>query len=327
MSAPAQTPISNRGFDAQILGTVPYYNPLYLNGVIASVDSVRMKYTYSKSSYDFEKNERNDTMDALLCELNSDRLFMEGLFDIHHMQSNFRIGNYAHTMMYDLSDGNSFAVMVGRYSCESSDKQIAAEAVIDFNPNKIEPRAWKQITGILSSRAQSATVQRFDLALDFPVQRSMLQLVQRPGSTYSKFVSEKGAITEYTGKRSHHAAVKLYDKSADLGLDTPLTRLEITISKDKYKTVRSLIPMIQSCAPLELSLCLNELPFEVQAVIIHPDLYERLKGSTSHNTWAKYKKLIQNYDGTMFTIPEDQLDQIDRYVREYVATLPTVHMQ
>lgn len=327
MSAPAKTPISNRGFDAQILGTVSYYNPLFLNGLTASVDSVRMKYTYSKSSYDFEKNERINVLDDLLCQLNSDRLFMEGLFDIHHMQSNYRIGNYAHTMTYDLSDGNSFAVMVGRYSYESSDKQIAAEAVIDFNPNKIDPRVWKQITGILSSRAHSVTVQRFDLALDFPVQRGMLQLVQRPGSTYSRFVSEEGAITEYTGKRSHHAAVKLYDKSAELGLDTPLTRLEITISKDKYKTVRSLIPTIQSCAPLELSLCLNDLPFEVQAVIIHPDLYERLKASASRNTWAKYKKLIQDYDGTMFTIPDDQLDQIDRYIREYIATLPMSHMQ
>lgn len=285
-----------------------------------------MKCTYRRKTYDHERSESIDTIDALLRELTSTGLFMEHLFDIHYMQSNFRIGNYAHTVVYNLADGNSFAVMVGRYSYDSGDKQTACEAVIDFNPNKVDSRAWKRVLGILASKADSVTVHRFDLAMDFPILRDALQLVQRPGSTYSKYVGTDGAITEYSGNRSQHSAVKLYDKAKELGSDTPMTRLEITISRQKFKSVRQLIPSIQSLAPLELSLILDDLPFEVQAVIIHPDLYERLKASTSRNTWAKYKKLIQGYGGTMFTIPADQLDQIDKYVREYIATLPNAHM-
>lgn len=326
MKTDPQTPNSNRGFDAQKLCTCPYYRPLRLSGLTASIDSVRMKYSYSRKSYDQERSESVNTIDAVLRDLTSTGLYMERLFDIHHMQSNFRIGNYAHTVVYDLADGNSFAVMVGRYSYDSGDKQMACEAVVDFNPNKVTPRAWKRVLGILASRANSVTVHRFDLAMDFPVLRDTLQLVQRPGSTYSKYVGTDGAITEYNGNRSQHSAVKLYDKAKELDLDAPMTRLEITISREKFKNVHQLIPSIQSLAPLELSLCLDELPFEVQAVIIHPDLYERLRASTSRNTWAKYKKLIQSYGGAMFTIPEDQLDQIDKYVREYIAILPNAHM-
>ena len=321
-----KTPNSNRGFDAQNLCTCPYYRPLRLSGLTASVDSVRMKYSYSRKSYDHERSESMDTMDQLLRDLTSIPLFMEHLFDIQHMQSNFRIGNYAHTIVYDLPDGNSFAVMIGRYSYDSGDKQMACEAVLDFNPNKVNSAAFKRIMGILAARATSVTVHRFDLAIDFPILRDTVQLVQRPGSTYSKYVGADGAVTEYNGNRSQHSAVKLYDKAKELGMETPMTRLEITISREKFKTVHQLIPDIQSCAPLELSLCLDDLPFEVQAVIIHPDLYDRLKASTSRNTWAKYKKLIQGYGGTMFTIPDDQLDQIDKYVRDYIATLPNAHM-
>ena len=42
------TPYSNRGFNAQFLSIVPYSNPLLLDGVIASVDSLRIKFTYLK---------------------------------------------------------------------------------------------------------------------------------------------------------------------------------------------------------------------------------------------------------------------------------------
>ena len=38
------TPYSNRGFNAQFLSIVPYSNPLLLDGVIASIDSLRIKF-------------------------------------------------------------------------------------------------------------------------------------------------------------------------------------------------------------------------------------------------------------------------------------------
>ena len=222
-------------------------------------------------------------------------------------------------------------MLIGRYDYKESKNQIAAEAVIDFNPNKVPAKAWQRITGILAARAISAHVVRFDLALDFPIQRSILQLVQRPGSQYHLLSDEEYTQTEYTGKRSHHAAVKLYDKAAELQLPTPCTRLEITIERSRFKTLQQLMPDIISLAPLELSLAFDDLPPIVQAIIIHPDLYERMHRKYSRNAWAKYQSLLEGYkpgdSGFFFALPDDQIVQIERYVRTYIAKLPTAHAQ
>lgn len=331
MSTTAQTPISNRGLPAQFLCTPPYYKPLHLNGVTASIDNVRMKFVYSKTAYNFVTQEHIDTIAGLLQELTSVCLFMEGAFDIQCTSSNFKVGNFAHTIKYKLADGRSFAVMVGRYDYRESTRQIAAEAVIDFNPNKIPAKAWMRISGIMAANAIDIKVQRFDLALDFPIIRNNLELVQRPGSDYSCLIDKNHVMTEYTGERSHHAAVKLYDKAAELQLPTPCTRLEITIDRSKFKTLQQMMPDIISHAPLELSLCFDELPPIVQAIILHPDLYHRMIRTVSRNTWSKYKGLLEGYktqdNGFFFTLPDAQIMEIERYVRSYIAELPTAHLQ
>ena len=126
-------------------------------------------------------------------------------------------------------------------------------------------------------------------------------------------------------------SVKLYDKGAELQLPTPCTRLEITIERSKFKTLQQLMPDIISLAPLELSLAFDDLPPIVQAIIIHPDLYERMHRKYSRNAWSKYKTLLEGYkpgdSGFFFTLPEDQIVQIERYVRTYIAELPTAHAQ
>ena len=331
MSATTQTPISNRGLPAQFLCAPLYHNPLHLTGVTASIDNVRMKYIYTRSAFDFVANKRIDTIEALLNDLTSVTLFMEGNLDQQYTQSNFKVGNYAHTIKYQLVDGRSFAVLIGRFDYKESNKQVAAEAVIDFNPNKVPAKAWQRITGILAARAIKTQVLRFDLALDFPIQRNTLKLVQRPGSDYRCLVDKYHVMTEYTGERSHHAAVKLYDKAAELQLPTPCTRLEMTIERSKFKTLQQLMPDIISLAPLELSLVFDELPPIVQAIIIHPDLYDRMRRSVSRNTWAKYKGILECFktcdSGFFFTLPDDQIVRIDHYVRTYIAELPKAHAQ
>lgn len=293
-----------------------------LDGVIASIDALRVKYTYSKSGYDFEKRERFDTLNTMLYSLTSEQLFCEGLFDIRvSPECGFRIGNYMRTITYTLSDGSSFAVLVGRYSYNIDVKMIEPEIIMDFNPNKVSPTAWQRISGILRVGARKVSVQRFDLAMDFPVVRNQLQLEQRPGSGYQKFVAKNGAITEYTGDRSHHAAIKLYDKGADLGIDLICSRLEITIEPSKFKGLKSLFPTIASKAPVELSIGFSGLPFEVKAVILHPDLYPVLKASVSRNTWQKHKQSIAGYGQTFFTLNDFQLSKIDSYVRTYLVNL------
>lgn len=321
-----QTPISNRGFDAQFLGMVPRFNPLILDGVVASIDSVRLKFVYHKSAYDFEAQQRFDTINRLLCLLDNPALYSEGLFDIETSpERSFKIGNYSRTITYSHPEGWSFAVLIGRYCYDSSVKKLAPEAVIDFNPNKVPMRAWNRIVSILRCNSIETTVQRFDLAMDFPVARAGLSLQEREGTRYQKIVED--GITEYLGMRSHHAAVKLYDKSVEIGMEAPCTRLEITIDPKKFKGLSDLYPTILTTTPLDLSLDFTSLPFQVQAVLIHPDLYPILKASVSRNTWPKYDRMIREYSlrhgPVVLALNTDQMSEIDRYIGQYITSLIT----
>lgn len=326
MKRQPQTPNSNRGFNAQFLCMIPRNDALELDGVVASIDNVRIKYTYSKSGYDYEQRDRFDTLTRLLTALTSESLWLEGLFDIQcSREAGFKIGNYMRTISYELPDGNSFAVLVGRYSYNASVKLVEPEIIMDFNPNKIPPEIWQRITWLLAPTACKISVQRFDLAIDLPVCRDQLQLQQRPGSGFQQFISKDGAVTEYTGERSHHAAVKLYDKAADLGLDDLVcTRCEITIDPAKFKGVAQLFPAILSHAPVELSMDFDALPYEVKSVILCPQLAPVLKASVGRNTWAKYRKMIESYGQTYFTLTDDQNARIDRYVRDQLARFISV---
>ena len=53
--------------------------------------------------------------------------------------------------------------------------------------------------------------------------------------------------------------------------------------------------------------------------------------SVSRNTWTKYKSILESFktcdSGFFFTLPDDQIVQIERYVRTYIAELPTAHAQ
>lgn len=325
MSKNGSTPNSNRGFDAQN-SSITYYNPLSLPDMTASIDGVRIKYTYRKSIYNHEQHEASDILITLLNQLTSESLYCEFPMDVRHKEINFRIGCYAHTLVYSLPDGTSFAVLIGRYTYETLEKGIASEAVIDFNPNKTMGRGLKRILGILASIASTVVVQRFDLAMDFPIQRDTLSLVRRGGSGYQKFIDNNGMVTEYTGMRSHHSAIKLYDKGAEVGLTYPLTRLEITIDWAKFCSVIPLMPTILSSAPLEFNLGFNDLPFPVKAVLIHPDLYEILKASVTGNTWRRYRDVFQDYGTANFTVPCETLKQVDDYVCKYISGLLNIHM-
>ena len=212
------TPYSNRGFNAQFLSIAPYSNPLLLDGVIASFDSLRVKFTYPKCYTDLVTNERHDTLLFLLDQLDDTSRWQLRHYDVNVTRSGFKIGKYAYTFTFELSPGVSFSVLVGRYSTPDAatgyayDKvnRYVYDAVIDFNPNKVSGTVLHEAIGLLSAYALTTTVQRFDFALDFPIDRDDLKLVQRPGSVYKCLVDPKGVKTEYTGERHSHNAIKLY---------------------------------------------------------------------------------------------------------------------
>ena len=69
----------------------------------------------------------------------------------------------------------------------------------------------------------------------------------------------------------------------------------------------------------------SELPFQVQAVIVHPDLYDLLKASCSPNTFRKYDKQVKEYGQTYLELPDDYARQIDDYIRKYLANLKAMY--
>lgn len=325
-SKAAPTPYSNRGFPAQFLCMVPRYEPLILDGVIASLDNVRIKFTFQKSLYDFSRGQRCDTLVKTLYALTSEVLYAEGLFNIDvGKERSFKIGSYQRTVTYSYLDEWSFAVMVGRFCYDSSVKQLAPEAILDFNPNKVPIKAWKRIYTILAAYAVDISVSWCNLALDFPIERSTLSLQKRSGSERCEFENPSGDLTQYTGKRSHHGGIKLYDKAAEVGADCPCSRLEITIDPSRYKGVKKMLPTVLTTSPLDLSMEFDSLPFCVKAVLLHPDSSPLLKDDVSRNTWAKYNKQIQQYSlsnsESYLTLSDANCKEVDRYFRDYLARL------
>lgn len=318
-----KTPISNRGFNAQFLCIAPLHNPLILDRVITSIDSIRIKYTYPKTISNPETFERFDTLDYLMEELTSIPLWMTGKIDLKTYESRFKMGNYMYTVNYACPGDSSFSVLVGRFNTSEKSvgqafdpaRRVTYDVVMDFNPNKVPGDAWQTIAGILAPLSLTTSVVRFDLAMDFAMARNDLSLIQRPGSGYQCFIDNDGVKTEYTGKRSQHGAIKLYDKGADL--DHPelnISRCEITIDPKRFKTVKDMFPEIRTFSPVELSMDFSSLPFPVQSVILHPDLYDLLKQSVHPNTWRKYKAMIQDYGQTYLSPTEEQFKEIDRYI-------------
>lgn len=95
---------------------------------------------------------------------------------------------------------------------------------LDFNPNKLDEQG-RALIRYLSREHVKASVKRWDLAIDCPVDREEVRLI-RDSRRYDCTIS--AAMTEYLGQRSTPGYVKVYDKTAEASLDFPLTRVELT---------------------------------------------------------------------------------------------------
>lgn len=324
MSAPAQTPISNRGLDGSFSTIAPYDRPLVLPDVTVSIDNFRLKFVYSQTAYDFDTKKRYDTLEHLMQRLTSDSLFLSAYLDISTSQSSFRIGHYWQTVTYKVDLETSFTVLIGRYCYDSSVKRLAPEAILDLNPNKVPAEKWKRVYAILCCGLfQPVSVQRFDLALDFRVPRDSLALQRRDGSKWSSVISSDGkAVTEYTGERSSHGAVKLYNKAEELGYPGDLTRLEFTLDPSRFKGLLSAFPTIRYTRPVQLDFDFSSLSFPVQAVLLHPDLLPVYQKSVERHAFAKFKKelaAVSMASSPFFMLPEAECSAVDSFVKDRLA--------
>ena len=289
-----------------------------------SLDNVRMKFTYKYKRYDFEKHEAVNSID--LYSIMLDRLFFEGCDIKWHQCDFFKIGNYVRTCAISgidpFSGAWSCAVMIGRYTFDSTCKQIAPEIVFDFNPNKVPDDVSAEIIKRLRDGSLQVSITRYDVAFDFPIPRDHVTLIPNDRQGYKLFRDSLKGVTEYQGERSNHNAMKLYDKTKESALAVPVTRCEITVGGDYDKSLQHLFPVLVVLGDLQTDMGFADLPFSVHACLIHPDLIPVLKSKVDHKTWKKYSDMIATH-GQRNLSPGSWID-VDRYVSSRLSRLKGV---
>lgn len=266
-----------------------------------SVDMLRIRFTYKNTVYDFGSHEAVLSIDKMSFFL--DRITKD--YDIVWFYCNsFKAGRYCRLATLTFDNGSTATFMIGRYAFNSACKNVEPEIVAEFNPNKVPYDLIRKILFGLAMDAWNAKIMRFDLAFDIPVRRDRVQLQTVGRRGHRQFDNNLLDNTEYLGERHSHGAVKLYNKTIESGLSYDLTRLEITIHNDEFnlKMFPDLIPDLYVSYDYQMDMGFADLPFEVQACILHPDLVPILKQSKTGNTWRKYKSQIDSFSGVHFQV-------------------------
>lgn len=286
-----------------------------------SVDNVRMKFSYKYRNYDFEKHDTVQTIDLLSGML--DNMYFDDCDVIWQQCTSFKIGNYLRTCRISGIDpfcGEwSCAVMIGRYCFDNSCKLVAPEIVFDFNPNKVPHDRYMQVIRLLRDGCISTTINRFDVAFDFPIPRDHVTLIPNDRQSYKLFREAQKGVTEYQGERSTHNAMKLYDKTKESTLAVPVTRCEITIGGDYDKSIENLFPVLIVLRDLQIDVGFSDLPFPVVACLYHPDMIPELKKRTDPKTWRKYRGMIVAHSQRKLT--PDNWSRVDQYLSAWFTRL------
>lgn len=319
MEKKGQRPTSNRPVNRQILtdsfAGISYTNYFDDTSGRYSIDNVRIKFVYDTMFYDYDSHKAKSTLEHLSFYLDQYRDDVDVSWKYHA----FQMGYYSSAATMTFRTGGSATFLVGRYSFNEK-KGIAAEIVADFNPNKV---CFDDIRGILYSLSLNAISRpellRFDLAIDVPASRSKVNVQYKGRAGYQLIYNSDENKTEYLGKRGNHNRLKVYNKSVELGLETEVTRVEITL--DHFGSVSDHVPDIYFSRDLQLDMDFRCLDFVVRACILHPDLIPELKSSVSLNTWKKYKALIDDYQDIKL-VPND-VSGIDCFVKEQIALFST----
>ena len=155
------------------------------------------------------------------------------ILSVRFRNSGLAIGPSVCSQNYTLqaSTGDTFFMGVGVYGKAPSAYWETVK--LEFNPAKVGQCSWfSALYNELIAAAKYVDFKRFDVAIDIPVARSRLRLVKDQRKyTLMKYSNEN--MTEYLGVRSSHGQVKLYNKALERGLESDLTRLEITVDYER----------------------------------------------------------------------------------------------
>lgn len=201
--------------------SVFYTNEVRSDGLVYSCDNIYLKVKFQHNTLQ-KFMEWLSRMDVAFLTL--------GLTDMQYYECKTRRnGSYVHWFTFNLQSGASFSFGA---SLVTPSVNTMNYGVVDFNPNKVgEDYVFKKFMERLTEFTYRRVIDRWDLAIDIPVERSLVRLI-KDRRDYSTYDSGGGNFTEYLGQRNKCMRVKLYNKSAESGLDVPLTRLEITCDRN-----------------------------------------------------------------------------------------------
>lgn len=210
-----------------------YFNPIYVNDLIYSVDMIRFKFELVK----FHQEE----LYLLIKRIQT--------YDFYASNKSFHYRELYKIKTVDLT--NSFSLGIGFNGLKSADKKLC---FIEFNPNKLyDSKELRLILRFLVDMNINLELTLYDIAIDIPYNKKFVSLV-KDKRIYKKFCYDcQGVnVTEYLGQSADSGRVKLYNKTIESDLDYELTRLEITTSCTDYSVVKNQLPKLLVCGDLDL---------------------------------------------------------------------------
>ena len=292
---------------------IPYGRYLDMPSCRISVDSIRLKFTYKYQNYSYEKRCSVASIDQLSCHI--DNMFFQGCDVQWSYKDYFKIGSYCRTCTLS-GVGWSCAVLFGRYCFDSSCKQIAPEAVFDYNPNKVPLEISQQVVARLRGSAWKVELIRFDIAFDFPCKRDSIILIRDQRRSYRLF-REDDSVTEYQGARQSHGSLKLYDKTKESSLTCDVTRCEITVDGGFAGDFSKLFPQMYCFRSLQLDLGFDSLPFPVKACLLYPELIELMTSSVDRKSRRKYLSMLEHVGNS--SLAPDNWPAVERFIFSSLA--------
>lgn len=191
-----------------------YENPIIEKDLILSIDNVVLDVSISRL-------ELLDVLDAMLTSI-----AMGSVASVKTWETK-KPGNFRKQHSISVDEDRSFWIGIGLVG----NGVLQDRCRLEFNPNKVADDVnFKLIHGFLirNSRNVCRKIARFDLAIDLPVERNKCFLVK----DRRMYIERRHGVeyTQYLGSKSSRVGrVKLYNKTAEAGLDYPLTRLELTL--------------------------------------------------------------------------------------------------
>ena len=286
---------------------ISYFNSIYIDKVIYSIDMVRLKL-------DFSSDERIKLFGNYLCDVKN--------IHIEKYPISFKDYSYRNLFKINCSNGNSF---VCGLSLNGKDKASYYLGFLEFNPNKVADQLqFKDVWGHLMIHCFVAEVIRWDLAIDVPISRDMC-ILNKDKRKYTLVKKSENDKTEYLGSRNKNGFCKLYNKKIESELDYELSRLEITVAGDYiYSDFLKILPRIdvrgdqQFINPyVELSgtdIVLYELLMKCD--IFERKLYFKKLGRRKQESLKKY--IFSNvYDSDKFVVSRSVFAQLRRQLREW----------